>query len=360
MASNDTGREAEGGKRSGRGSGGPRDNVFKRGEVWYVRLWVDGREIRKSAGRSRQAAQVLLARLRTDAERSRVGLGKLCRQTLADFAPRYLDWAKQHKRSWSRDERSLGVLLPALGHFRLADLTIARVEDFMRERRKAVSGPSVNREVACLRKLLSLAVERGELEANPIRRIRLYQESPGRLPLLEPDDEQRLLAACQPWLARAVRLAVLTGCRQGELLALRWRHVDFDGQGLVVEDSKSGESRRLPLHPSALAELRAARGLPDGYVIALPSGDQPLPHSVTVAFRRAVARAGLKDLRFHDLRHIAGTRLLATGASLPEVASFLGHKTLAMSRRYAHTTWTRLSDLVGRMPAGGGGSVVKG
>ena len=331
---------------------GSRDNIYKRGDSWYVRFSIDGQEYRRSAGRSRDAAQVLLAKLRKDAERGRVGLPKRCQRTLDDFESDYMKWAKAHKRSWPRDQRSLDMLTDTLGHFRLGDLSITRVEGYMRSRRRKVSAATVNREVACLRKLLNLAVERGELDENPIKGIKLFQEAPGRQPTLTTEDERKLLAACKlPYLKLSVQLALLTGCRLGELLALNWKHVDFENAILVVEDSKSGDSRRVPLHPAAAALLEPDRGTPAGFVIKMADGEQPLPHSVTVAFRRAVKRAGLTDLRFHDLRHIAGSRLLAAGASLPEVASMLGHKTLVMARRYAHTDWNRLSSLVATMPS---------
>ena len=327
-----------------------RDNIYKRGNSWYVRIWVDGTEIRKSAGRSKDAARILLVRMRNDADRGRMGLSKKSRMTIADWAPRYLEWAKAHKRSAWRDEICWKHLKPAFGHLRFNDVTKARVEVYQRDRQKKVSGPTVNREVAILRKLLSHAVEAGELETNPLARVRMLQESPARQPMLQPKDEERLLRACSNWLASLVRLAVTTGCRQGEILALRWKHVDFDNGALIVEDSKSGDSRRVPLHPSLLEELRTRRGPPEDYVTVQDDGKPPPRYKVSEKFRKAAKSVGLSDLRFHDLRHVAATRLLSSGASLPEVAAVLGHKTLAVSSRYAHTTWTRLRALVADMP----------
>lgn len=360
-------------------------NLFKRGAIWYVRFRHDGREVRKSAGRSKKAAQILLATLMKDAERADVGLPKRSKETLESYRDNYMGWAEQHKRSWRRDERSLDkALLPALGHFKLRELTRARVEAYMRTRRNTVSkktgdkisAATVNREVACLRRLLNYAVEQGELDANPIAGIKLFAESPGRIPTLSATDEQALLDACQPWMRLTVRLAILTGARQGALLALRWRHIDFDNRAIIIVDSKTGESRRVPMHAEVVNLLKPVRGLPDGFVIDMPAcrvfkkgtgmvtvAGSPEPHTVTQAFTRACARAierakkskrpppALDGMRFHDLRHVCGTRLLATGATLPEVQTMLGHKTLHMARRYAHTSWDRLSNLVDMMPA---------
>ena len=333
-----------------------RNNIFKRGKSWYVRFQKDGKEVWRSAGRSRQAAQELLIKVRADAERDALGLPQKPKaaKTLAEWEPVYMEWAKVHKRSWERDERSLKVLVPALGNLRLTEITKPRVEAYMRDRVECVSGPSVNREVACLRKLLSHAVEAGEIESNQLLGIRMFAESPARIPTLEPADERKLIDAARPWLQLAIRIAIATGCRQGEILALRWRHVDFDNGVVVVADSKSNDARRVPLHPTLRDDLRRVRGLPEGYVVSLPNGRSPSRHSVHNAFKKAVAAIGRPDFRFHDLRHICGSRLLATGASLPEVAAVLGHKTLHMAARYAHVSWTRLSALVASMPVDAG------
>ena len=247
-----------------------------------------------------------------------------------------------------------GLAKAASGNLRLTEITKPRVEAYMRDRVECVSGPSVNREVACLRKLLSHAVEAGEIESNQLLGIRMFAESPARIPTLEPADERKLIDAARPWLQLAIRIAIATGCRQGEILALRWRHVDFDNGVVVVADSKSNDARRVPLHPTLRDDLRRVRGLPEGYVVSLPNGRSPSRHSVHNAFKKAVAAIGRPDFRFHDLRHICGSRLLATGASLPEVAAVLGHKTLHMAARYAHVSWTRLSALVASMPVDAG------
>lgn len=327
-------------------------NVYKRGKNYFVRIWFNGRSIWRKAGTDLRSAQILLGKLREAAAREDIGLPKKSHYTLTDWSPKYLDWALAHKRSFRRDSWCIKQLVEVFGSFKLTDITKTRVDAFMRDRLQQVAPATVNRQVALLRKVLSHAVEAGEIDSNPLRGIKLLPEPAGRLPVLEAEDETKILEACPPWLRFLVQLAVGTGCRQSELLALTWRHVDFDGGEIVVSISKSGQGRRVPVHPTLLEELRSRRGLPDGFVITLPNGKVPSPYSVTDAFRRACHKIGRKDLRYHDLRHVAGTRLLATGANLPEVADFLGHKTLAMARRYAHTSRTRLKELVGRMWSG--------
>lgn len=324
-------------------------NISKRGKSWYVTFKHKGRLYRRSAGRNKRAAEVLLCRLRDDAERGAVGLPRRGRLTLEQFSDDYLAWAKVHKRSWGRDEDSLAHLRAAVGNTRLAELSRARIESYQRARLAAGAAPAtVNREVACLRKALSLAVDRGVIDKNPLQGVAMLREAPPRIPFLSSDDEARLLVLMPPWAAVVVRLALATGCRLGELLALRWRHVDIEAGTIAVEDSKPGAPRVVPLSSKTVAVLRR-RGhgrKPDEPVLQGFRPGAPSPTVVAQAFKRAARKIGRPELRFHDLRHVAASRFLAAGASLPEVAAITGHKTLIMARRYAHPSWGRLRSFV--------------
>jgi integrase len=340
------------GKRSVR----QRNNIMRRGRSWYVRFERNGREVWRSAGPSREAAQELLVMLRAEADRVAAGLPTKPRSapTLAEFENEFMQWSRTHKRSANRDAWCLPQLVKVFGHLRLTEITRARVEAFMRDRKEEAAAATINRQVALLRKVLALAIDVGKIDSNPLRGIKLLAEAAARQPTLEQEDEARLIAACPAWLAWAVHLALYTGCRQGELLALRWKHVDFTGMALIIEDSKSGESRRVFLSKGLIAELRKRRGLPEGAVITLPNGRLPNANVTCKAFKRAATSIGRRDLRFHDLRHVAGSRLLDAGASLPDVATVLGHKTLAIARRYAHSSPNRLRELMDRMPGANG------
>lgn len=326
------------------------EHLYERDGKYYVRYHMNGKDHWRAAGTNLQQAKEKLREVEAEVERGRLGLPmKPKAESLAKFAPTYLKWAMSHKRSWKRDQLSLKHLLPVFGAKYLAQIDKGLVEAYMRERKTKVSGPTVNREVACLRKVLSHAVDIGHLETNPLMRIRMFPESAARQPVLTPVDERRLLAASPEWLRWVIRLAIATGCRRGELLALRWRHVDFENGAIIIEDSKSGDSRRVPIHQDLIADLKTKRGTPDGYVIVQDDGTPPHRDWLAHKFASVVKKLGL-GIRYHDLRHVAGTRLLGTGASLPEVASFLGHKTLTMARRYAHTDWNRLQGLVSQVP----------
>ena len=141
-------------------------------------------------------------------------------------------------------------------------------------------------------KVLSHASEADEIDVNPLQRIWLLQEAPARSPVLSLKDEQKLIAVATPWFGFMIRMVILTGCHQAQLLSLRWKHVDLDGGMLTVEDSKSGESRQVVLHPVLIDELRTRRQMPEASVIVLPNGRVPSAPGVNHAMQRTVKKIG--------------------------------------------------------------------
>ena len=119
--------------------------------------------------------------------------------------------------------------------------------------------------------------------------------------------------------------------RQGELIRLCWEHIDLNRRTAHLPDTKNGEARTVPLSTTAIRVLRA---LPRSLHGQAFSGSTT--EAIKRAYIRAVRRAGIEDLRFHDLRHEATTRLFEKGLNIMEVASITGHKDLRMLRRYTH------------------------
>ena len=187
------------------------------------------------------------------------------------------------------------------------------------------------------------------------------QEPPGRARYLSDDERDRLIAACEESrckiLAPMVKFALFTGCRQGELIGLRWRDVDWHRRqlALVGDDgtrhTKNRQGRSVALSASAIAvlrDLKKHRRTDTDRVFAGRNGRAVFPRG---SFVEAVKRAGLEDFRFHDLRHTFASYLLMSGASLAELAEALGHKTLAMVKRYAHLSRAHAASVVDRMDA---------
>jgi integrase len=217
------------------------------------------------------------------------------------------------------------------------------------------SSATVVRYMAALSHAFTIAVrEWGWLDDSPMRKVSKPKEPRGRIRFLSDDERQRLLDACKasrnPYLHTVVVLALATGARKGELLSLRWPDVDLKRGTLTFHQTKNGERRAVPLTGQALALMQQhakVRRLTTQLVFPNATGTRPL--GIRNAFAAAVQRAGIADFHFHDLRHSAASYLAMSGASLMEIAEILGHKTLAMVKRYAHLSEAHTAGVVARM-----------
>lgn len=290
------------------------------------------------------------------------------KRTVAEMIDRYLERLekespKRHKDvntklQWWRDE---------LGYSILADLTKATIAEkidglasrsyvLQSGKSKQISPATVNRYITAFSHVCSIAMDEWEwLEQHPIQKVKKKREPRGRVRFLDNKERLALLAACEQvnrqFLYPIVVLALSTGARRREILNLKWSDIDFDRSIITLHETKNGERRILPLAGKALTEVRAlfcVHNSPSAYVFHSPT-DTRKPWRFQSSWNSAVKKAGLKDFRFHDLRHSAASYLAMNGASLAEIAEVLGHKTLAMVKRYAHLSEAHTASVVERM-----------
>ena len=226
--------------------------------------------------------------------------------------------------------------LAAFGHQRACDITRFDIERFKKDRRKSVSGPSVNRELALLSALLQVAVESGELAVNPVRGIRRFKENE-KWRYVDADEAQRLIDACPTPLRRVVVCALYTGMRAGEIKQLQWEDVHFREGVIWIPDSKSGEPREVPIHVELRKELKALNRKHSSGSVFVKANGAPYK-DWRGAWAAATKVAGLSGLRFHDLRHTFGTWQVSSGTHSFVIQDLMGHKTMVMTRRYSHVT----------------------
>ena len=157
-----------------------------------------------------------------------------------------------------------------------------------------------------------------------------------------------------PLLSTVVLIALSTGMRKGELTNLRWPDVDLPNRRITLRETKNGETRVVPLVGPALDAMKAhakVRRLDTDLVF--PASAKPpkivKPMDFRGAWEAALKRAEIADFHFHDLRHTTASYLAMNGASLAEIAEVLGHKTLAMVKRYAHLSEAHTAGVVERM-----------
>jgi integrase len=284
------------------------------------------------------------------------------RRTLRDLIDRYVDEVLPGKG----EEEKVSALLrwwdQELGDLALIEITapkIAAARDRLlagiTKRGTRRTPVTVNRYLGALSHALNVAIREWEwIEVSPMPRVGGPREARGRARFLSDEERSRLLSACQesrqPLLYPLVVLALSTGARQGELLSLRWSRVLLERRMILLEETKNGDRRALPLSGVALSllvELRDRSSSKNGLVFGRPDGEAPF--SVQRPWVAALRKSGIEDFRFHDLRHSAASYLAMNGATLAEIAAILGHRTLAMVKRYAHLSDQHLAGVVARM-----------
>lgn len=243
-----------------------------------------------------------------------------------------------------------------LGHLRLRDLTPAVLVECREVLLAQFQPGTVVHYLSRLNHLCTLAAREWQwLEDNPVRRISKPREPCGRVRFLSDAERARLLAVCQaypnPRLYPLVFLALSTGMRKTELLTLRWSAVDLARRVITLQETKNGERRSIPLTGAALEALhqlgKVRRLDTDLLFPAQRKPQNPMP--IDTVWQIIKRRANLEDFRFHDLRHSCASYLAMSGASLLDIATILGHKTLHMAQRYSHLSAQHTVGVLQRM-----------
>ena len=257
-------------------------------------------------------------------------LGDLIRKYGKDITPK--------KRGREKEKYRIRVLERSfLSEVPLKTLKAHHITKFREDRSKKVSAGTVLKDLG----LLSAVINTGRTEwglenvlrANPVSFISKPKAPRPRERRLEEGELERLLATYpNPWFRPVVLFAIETGMRRSEILFLICGNVHLDQQYVHLPDTKNGDSRDVPLSPVARELLRdlLRNKSPDHLVFPIHY------EALKSAWRRACERAGIIDLRFHDLRHEATSRFFEKGLNVMEVAAITGHKDLRMLQRYTH------------------------
>lgn len=298
-----------------------------------------------------------------DIERGAILSGARC-PTLAEAIERYMAECTPRKKS-ARSERYLlqAWARSGLGGCRLTQLRPAQIAHWRDTRlAQGASAQTVRNGLTALSTVFEQAIREWGLDStiNPARRVKRPSPPKARTRRVSETEIEAIKAATKsPHLANLIDLAVQTAMRLGELVALRREQVDPVARTVSLPDSKNGHGRTVPLSRAAIqilnARLSAVAPTPDTRLFPVTS------HAMTVAFIRAVQRAQrspshpeaartagtqLTNLRFHDLRREATSRLFEKGLDVMAVSSVTGHRVLEMVRRY---TALKASDIATKL-----------
>ena len=285
------------------------------------------------------------------------------KHTLEDLIDSYIKLELPKKPKNSRNQKpQLLWWSSEIGRCTLADVTpalIAECRDILltgiTPNGTKRSNATVVRYLAALSVCLTYGVnEKQWLDDSPMRKVTKPIEPRGRVRFLSHDERTKLLYACKEstnsYIYAVTVLALSTGARQGEIMNLTWDDVDLNNGRAILHETKNGERRALPITRHALEVLKELNKVRRIDTQLLFSGNNPnAPAELRKPWMNALKIAGIKNFKFHDLRHSAASELAMNGATLAEIAEILGHKTLSMVQRYAHLSEGHTTSVVQSM-----------
>lgn len=319
--------------------------MFKRDGIWWTCIRYRGKKIQRSLETdNKNLALGIESKLRTELiEGKYFDKYEGERKTFKDLMDRF---TKEHAPKVSLNMQgsyttSSKHLLSFFCNSMLSAITPKMINDYKVSRKSQGKKPAtINKELAMLQKAFSLAVKQWEwIKENPCLKIPKERESNQRDRWLSGDEEKRLVENAPQWLRDVIVFDLHTGLRQDELLSLTWDKVDLFRRTIIIQESKNGKPRTIPLNQIALnilIEKAKIRSLRSNFVFPGNKSTKRDRSNLRKGFDNAREMADIQNFRFHDLRHTFATRLAQKGVDLYKISKLLGHSDIHMTQRYAH------------------------
>jgi integrase len=321
--------------------------VYKRGDIYWISYSYQGKQYRESTGTdNKHFARDVLAKRQVEIREQRLfDMKNGAKVSFEELAQDFLRFYQERdRRSLNRAETSVKHLNTFFGDKRIAEITPLAIETYITTRLQQHSRlgrptrpATVNRELAALSKMFSLAIRHKKADKNPMTAVERLREHNVRDRVLSSEEFQRLLEALSLHLHPVIIMAYYTGMRRGEILNLRWNQIDLSKGLIRLEgiDTKTQTGRLVPLNAMLTALLKDANQsavrCATGHVFH--RNGKPIK-SIRGAFEGACREAGLTDFHFHDLRHTAVTNMRRAGVDSLTAMKITGHKTMAVFQQY--------------------------
>ncbi|MDD4997339.1 MAG: site-specific integrase [Syntrophales bacterium] len=327
------------------------------GKVYWIEYYFLGDRKRERIGPNRAAAEH-----REREVLSRRAEGAFIKKKSDPYFDELADWYKKldtvkAKKSYNRDLQSIEKLSAFFAGKRVSEITANSIESYRIKRRSEESfrkhktrPATINREVACLRRILYLARDEKGIDVFAFKKIKPLDEQNIRNRILTDKELENLLAALPPHTWQIVVFANLTAMRKGEILGLTWDKVDLEG-GFVhlnPEDTKTNEGRSIPLDARLIEMLKALPRSDDVPNVFLWRG-KPIK-DIRKSFSTARKKAAVKDFTFHDFRHMCINNWRLHGHDYFRIMAASGHRTMSVFKRYNVVTKEELKALVQTPP----------
>ncbi len=317
-------------------------SIRKRGNKYQVQIRRDGYPLLYRSFAKKADAEAWARHNESLADRGSIpqSTKTLKDYTVKNIFQRYKTEISTKKQSYNSEKFILDALIRQPFANKTLDNILANDFSAYRDNRlKAVKAGTVNRELAIAKHAFDIAMKEWNipLRENPISKLKKLKANNSRSRRLSDEEWQSIQTAISKTRNKhifgLVTFAMHTAMRRGELLRLKWSDIDYERNTLFIPLTKNGYSRTIPLSNDALNVLSNMKHLfEEGEECVFPLTE----NSVRMAWDRLMARAGIKDLHFHDLRHEAISRFFERGLSVPEVALISGHRDFRMLFRYTH------------------------
>lgn len=318
--------------------------IKKRGSIWHICYSLGNGETKRESSRSKKfkdAEDLLIERKKAVKEgKEPESVKRIPNYTFSQLAEEYLKWAER-QRSFRSKRGFIIQLVEAFGNIPLKHFTVKLMEQFQTDRINRGNKPAtINRLIATLKHCIHKGYQWEMLPEETLKRVRqvkLLLENNRRLRYLSKEECDILINACSgPYLRAIVVTALNTGMRKTEILSLKWENVDLKHGFILLDKTKNGERREIPINDTLREIFQGiSRRIDIPYVFFDQKEGKPFKE-IKKSFNTALRKAGIRDFHFHDLRHTFASHLVMNGVDLTTVRELLGHKTLTMTLRYAH------------------------
>ncbi len=268
--------------------------------------------------------------------------------TFKELAERYESYYLPRLKRGDAKKETMDLMIKQFGGYKVAAFNSSILERYQNE--KIVNGKlapaTVNRHIANIKAMFTWGCERGFVskEVNEdVHKVKMLPENNARLRYLTRAEADTLLEKCADYIRPIVTVALYTGMRKGEIMRLKWIQVDLTNRVILLDqnDTKNKSRREIPLNQTVVDTLSG--------LIRNTENDRVfwnVPAYWRKAFSGALRRSRINDFKFHDLRHTFCSWLAQAGVPLKTIMELAGHKSLAMTNRYAHLAPDNRKDAV--------------
>jgi integrase len=332
--------------------------IYKRGKVFWIRYaGLDGKIVFESShsDKFKEAQDQLIQRKGEIKDGKQPEIKKkIPNHTFRELAQEHIKWTER-QRAFKQKQQVVNQLTETFGNIPLRHFNTRLLEQYQTDRlqkgnKKVKVGENewryppnkpatTNRHLAVIKHMFTKAVQWEMVEEyalKKVRQVKLLEENNRRLRYLSKEECKALINDCNSHLKPIVITAINTGMRKGEILSLKWDNVDLKHGFILLDRTKNGERREIPINDTLRTILQGLTRRLDVPCVFFDIGTGKPFQDVKRSFNTACRRAGIKDFHFHDLRHTFASHLVMAGIDITTIKELLGHKTLTMTLRYAH------------------------